>query len=223
MKDRQPSMEELQKQREKMVQFQIKARGVSDPKVLQAMLRVPRHEFVPATYRDDAYEDFPLPIGYGQTISQPYIVAYMTEALELKGGEKVLEIGTGSGYQAAILAEIAGQVYSIEIVEPLCREAAQRLQQLGYTNVSVRCGDGYAGWPEAAPFDAIILTAAPEEIPQPLVDQLAEGGRMILPLGRFSQNLVLLTKQEGKVNKRNLLPVRFVPMTGKAEEKLERK
>ncbi|MDZ7346817.1 MAG: protein-L-isoaspartate(D-aspartate) O-methyltransferase, partial [candidate division KSB1 bacterium] len=208
MKDRQPSMEELQKQREKMVQFQIKARGVSDPKVLQAMLRVPRHEFVPATYRDDAYEDFPLPIGYGQTISQPYIVAYMTEALHLKGGEKVLEIGTGSGYQAAVLAEIAGQVYSIEIVEPLCREAAQRLQQLGYANVSVRCGDGYAGWPEAAPFDAIILTAAPEEIPQPLVEQLGEGGRMILPLGRFSQNLVLLTKQEGKVNKRNLLPVR---------------
>ncbi|MDZ7317327.1 MAG: protein-L-isoaspartate(D-aspartate) O-methyltransferase [candidate division KSB1 bacterium] len=223
MKDRQPSMEELQKQREKMVQFQIKARGVSDPKVLQAMLRVPRHEFVPATYRDDAYEDFPLPIGYGQTISQPYIVAYMTEALHLKGGEKVLEIGTGSGYQAAVLAEIAGQVYSIEIVEPLCREAAQRLQQLGYANVSVRCGDGYAGWPEAAPFDAIILTAAPEEIPQPLVEQLGEGGRMILPLGRFSQNLVLLTKQEGKVNKRNLLPVRFVPMTGKAEDKQERK
>ncbi len=200
-----------------MVERQIESRGIKDPLVLRAMRKVPRHEFVPETYVDEAYNDHPLPIGHGQTISQPYIVAFMTEALALKGGEKVLEIGTGSGYQAAILAEIAAHVYTIEIVEPLCRRAADLLTRLGYENVDVRCGDGYAGWPEQAPFDAVMVTAAPAEIPPRLVEQLAEGGRMVLPLGKYSQMLVLLTKKEGKIEKKNLLPVRFVPMTGGKE------
>ncbi len=208
--------------RRKMVEEQIKARGVDDPLVLTAMIKVPRHHFVPERYRDFAYDDEPLPIGYEQTISQPYIVAYMTEALGLKGGEKVLEIGTGSGYQAAVLAEIAKEVYTIEIVEPLTKKAEEILKKEGYKNVHCRCGDGYLGWPEEAPFDAIIVTAAPPEIPEPLIAQLKEGGRMIVPVGTWSQELVLLVKEKGKIDKKWLIPVRFVPMTGKIQ-KTERK
>ena len=200
-------------QRLKMVETQIRARGIKDPRVLAAMERVPRHEFVPKAYRERAYEDTPLPIGYDQTISQPYIVAYMTAALELKGGEKVLEIGTGSGYQAAILAELGAEVFTFEIVKPLAKEAERRLERLGYRKrIHVRWGDGYKGWPEQAPFDAIIVTAAPPKIPEKLVRELKKGGRMIVPVGSFFQELVLITKEEGKVEKKKLLPVRFVPM-----------
>jgi len=205
--------------REAMVREQIEARGVKDPRVLKAMRTVPRHEFVPEAVRDQAYEDHPLPIGHGQTISQPYIVAYMTEALKLNGREKVIEIGTGSGYQAAILAEIAPQVYSIEIVCPLERFARQNLDRLGFQRVKTQCADGYQGWPEFAPFDAIIVTAAPDHVPQPLVDQLKQGGRLILPVGSFGQELVLITKTQTGIEKQSLLPVRFVPMTGEAERK----
>jgi len=200
------------KERLKMVETQIRARGVKDLRVLAAMERVPRHEFVPEAYRHRAYEDTPLPIGHDQTISQPYIVAYMTETLRLKGGEKVLEIGTGSGYQAAVLAEMGAEVYTIEIVKPLADEAEKRLKRLGYKNVHVKWGDGYKGWPEHAPYDAIIVTAAPPKIPEELVKELKEGGRMIVPVGSFFQELVLITKEKGKVKKKKLLPVRFVPM-----------
>ncbi len=205
--------------RRKMVEEQIKARGIDNPLVLKAMIKVARHHFVPERYRDFAYEDEPLPIGYEQTISQPYIVAYMTEALGLKGGEKVLEIGTGSGYQAAILAEIAKEVYTIEIVEPLAKKAEEILKKEGYKNVHCRCGDGYLGWPEEAPFDAIIVTAAPPEIPEPLIAQLKDGGRMIVPVGTWSQELVFLVKQGSKIDKKWLIPVRFVPMTGEIQRK----
>jgi protein-L-isoaspartate(D-aspartate) O-methyltransferase len=206
--------------REKMVREQIMRRGVTDSLVLAAMKRVPRHEFVPEFLRESAYEDTPLPIGEGQTISQPYIVALMTASLELKGGEKVLEVGTGSGYQAAILAEIADSVYSIEIKESLARGAAERLKRLGYKNVFVRHGDGYFGWPDAAPFDAIIVAAAPEEVPEPLVEQLKEGGRMVIPVGDWDQELLKIRKLEGgKLQKEYIVPVRFVPMTGEAEKR----
>ena len=211
--------DQFDKMRQEMVESQIVSRNVRDPFVLKAMRKVKRHRYVPKTYRLYAYSDEPLPIGYGQTISQPYIVAYMTEALQLKGNETVLEIGTGSGYQAAVLAEIVKKVYTIEIVEPLCEEAESRLIAEGYQNVHCRCGDGYQGWPEKAPFDAIIVTAAPPEIPEPLVRQLKEGGRMVLPVGEGFQELVLVTKKAGKVCKQNLIPVRFVPMTGKAQKK----
>ena len=200
-----------------MVRSQIAARGVRDPRVLEALVQVPRDRFVPPEYRRNAYDDSPLPIGYEQTISQPYIVAYMTEALGLRGDERVLEIGTGSGYQAAVLAEIVPEVWSIEIVEPLGERARATLAELGYDNVHVRIGDGYQGWPEEAPFDAIILTAAPDHVPQPLVDQLAVGGRMILPVGRRHQELALLERTPEGVERRELLPVRFVPMTGEAQ------
>jgi protein-L-isoaspartate(D-aspartate) O-methyltransferase len=213
------SSEAWQKQRENMVNEQIKARGVSDPLVLGAMRKVPRHLFVPASEQRLAYGDHPLPIGKGQTISQPYIVAFMTEQLALKGGEKVLEVGTGSGYQAAVLSLIAGRVFSIEIICPLAESAAERLKKLEYKNVSVRCGDGYQGWPEEKPFDAIIVTAAPGKIPEPLIDQLKPGGRMIIPVGNLSQELILLTKSaDGKVEKKSVLPVRFVPMTGESKK-----
>jgi len=205
--------------RSRMVSVQIEDRGVHDPKVLAAMKKVPRHAFVPAQESQYAYDDNPLPIGYRQTISQPYIVAYMTEALELSGDERVLEIGTGSGYQAAVLAELAESVYTIEIVEPLCQRAQKTLDSLGYKNVFVRCSDGYAGWPEQAPFDAIIITAAPENVPQPLLEQLAIGGRLIAPIGKFLQELVLISKNpDGSTVEKNLIPVRFVPMTGKAQQ-----
>lgn len=205
--------------RQEMVERQIVARGVRDSLVLRAMMKVQRHRYVPESSRRFAYYDEPLPIGYDQTISQPYIVAYMTEALGLKGGEKVLEIGTGSGYQAAVLAEIAEEVYTIEIVEPLAERAKEILEKEGYQNVHCRCGDGYQGWPEAAPFDAIIVTAAPPRVPQPLVDQLKEGGRMIVPVGTWFQELILLTRVKGRVGKKRLIPVRFVPMTGEMQKK----
>ena len=204
--------------RERMVVDQIAARGVRDPKVLAAMRKVPRHLFVPEASAGESYDDHPLPIGHGQTISQPYIVAYMTEALGLHGGETVLEVGTGSGYQTAVLAEIAARVYSIEIVEPLAGEARERLRRLGYGSVLVRAGDGYAGWSEAAPFDAIIVTAAAPRIPEPLKQQLREGGRLVMPLGDEYQELIVLTRHGASFEERRLLPVRFVPMTGKVRQ-----
>jgi protein-L-isoaspartate(D-aspartate) O-methyltransferase len=200
--------------RQKMVETQIKARGVKDPRVLWALDKVDRHLFVPGELQPQAYQDHPLPIGHGQTISQPYIVALMTELLELKGGEKVLEIGTGSGYQAAILAELAKEVYTIEIVEPLASSAEKRLRELGYENVHVRAGDGYLGWPEGAPFDAIMVTAAPDHIPQPLLDQLKEGGCMVVPVGSGFQTLKKIWKRGGKIETKDIAPVIFVPMTG---------
>ena len=200
--------------REKMVESQIKARGVKDPRVLSAMLKVERHLFVPENLGSSAYSDQPLPIGEGQTISQPYIVALMTELLDLNGEEKVLEIGTGSGYQAAILAELAKEVYTIEIVEELASTARERLLKLGYRNITVKAGDGYLGWPEVAPFDAIIVTAAPDHIPAPLLDQLKEGGRMVIPVGMYTQELKKILKRAGKFETTNVIPVLFVPMTG---------
>ena len=204
--------------RERMVAEQIAARGVKDPLTLAAMRRVPRHLFVPEASRGEAYGDHPLPIGHGQTISQPYIVAFMTEALGLRGGESVLEVGTGCGYQAAVLASIAAHVYTIEIVAPLAEEARRRLSALGYANVDVRAGDGYAGWPERAPFDAIIVTAAAPRIPETLKAQLKPGGRLIVPVGDESQELVLVVRQDKGYDERRVLPVRFVPMTGKVRE-----
>ena len=206
-------------ERLRMVADQIAGRDVSDPRVLDAMRSVPRHEFVPPAERAHAYEDRPLPIGFGQTISQPYIVALMTECLKLRGGEKVLEVGTGSGYQAAVLARLAREVYTIEIVPELAKRAADDLARLGFANATVRAGDGYRGWPEHAPFDAIIVTAAPGHVPQPLVDQLAVGGRMVLPVGDFYQELVLVTRDEKGVHQEHLLGVRFVPMTGEAQRR----
>lgn len=203
--------------RKRMVAEQLAAPGrdITNQRVLAVMGKVPRHEFVPERLRRQAYEDYPLPIGHGQTISQPYIVAFMTERLQPKPGQRVLEVGTGSGYQAAVLAELGMEVYTIEIIPELAARAAADLKRLGYTNVLTRTGDGYKGWPEAAPFDAIIVTCAPEHVPKPLVDQLKEGGRMIIPVGPpGNQELYLLRKQGDKVEKRAVLPVRFVPMTG---------
>ena len=205
--------------REKMVKTQIQGRGVQDERVLNVLRAVPRHRFVPSHSRRRAYDDGALPIGEGQTISQPYIVALMTELLHLKGDERVLEIGTGSGYQAAVLAELVDHVYTIEIVEALAKEARGRLDSLGYTNITARFGDGYQGWPEEAPFDAVIVTAAPDHIPQPLVDQLRTGGRMVIPVGRHAQDLMLLVKEEGGIREKDVIPVRFVPMTGEAEKR----
>ena len=208
----------LERLRELMVKNQIVSRGVSDEGVLRAMRKVERHRFVPDQQLSAAYEDHPLPIGYGQTISQPYIVALMTELCDLHGGERVLEIGTGSGYQAAVLAELAREVYSIEIVEPLAKSAALRLKNMGYRNVFVRSGDGYAGWPEKAPFDVIILTASPPKVPQILIDQLKEGGILVAPEGDFHQELVKIEKLAGGVTRRVVTYVRFVPMVhGKGE------
>jgi protein-L-isoaspartate(D-aspartate) O-methyltransferase len=202
--------------RRRMVQEQLLAPGrdITNRAVLEAMGKVPRQEFVPHDLRGEAYDDHPLPIGYDQTISQPYIVAFMTEQLQPRPSDRVLEIGTGSGYQAAVLATLVREVFTIEIVEPLARRAQADLARLGYTNVFVRTGDGHKGWPEAAPFDAIIVTCAPEAVPEPLVAQLAEGGRMIIPVGPLhAQNLYLLRKQGGKVREEAVLAVRFVPMT----------
>jgi protein-L-isoaspartate(D-aspartate) O-methyltransferase len=199
--------------RERMVNEQIIARGVKDKLVIDAMLTVPRHLFVPKSSQTIAYIDSPLPIGKGQTISQPYIVAFMTELLELKGNEKVLEVGTGSGYQAAILGEIVKKVYTIEIICELAQTAEKRLKELGYKNIQVRCGDGYIGWEEYAPFDRIIVTAAPDHIPQPLIKQLKNNGRMVIPVGAFWQELILITKDKnGKIKKSSTIPVRFVPL-----------
>ena len=200
-----------------MVQQQLMARGIHEERVLAAMAKVPREEFVPADERAGAYTDHPLPIGYDQTISQPYIVAFMTEQLHPKPSDRVLEIGTGSGYQAAILAELVAEVYTIELAEPLARNAEATLARLGYKNLHVKVGDGYKGWPENAPFDAIIVTCAPDRVPRPLTDQLKDGGRMIIPVGdRFAQELYLLEKKNGQLKESAVLPVRFVPMTGEA-------
>jgi protein-L-isoaspartate(D-aspartate) O-methyltransferase len=208
----------MDERRERLVK-ELESEGISDEKVLAAMRKTPRHEFVPERYRSEAYNNYPLPIGMGQTISQPFVVAYMTQALKLKGGEKVLEVGTGSGYQAAVLAEIADTVYTIEILEPLARGAEKTLARLGYKNVFVKHGDGYQGWGEYAPFDAIIVTAAPDHIPQPLVDQLKVGGRMVIPIGKRGQRLTLITKDEHGLKQQEDLPVLFVPMTGEAQRK----
>ena len=209
-----------QAERERMVERQIEARGVKDTAVLRAMRQVPRHLFVPVSYAPQAYWDGPLAIGHGQMISQPYIVAFMAEALRLRGDDRVLEIGTGSGYQTAVLAQLARDVFSIEIVKPLAEQAAAKLKELGYANVQVRAGDGYQGWPEHAPYDAILVSAAPDHIPQPLLDQLAVGGRMILPLGKkFSQDLMLIRRTHSGYERTPLLPVAFVPMTGEAQER----
>ena len=202
-----------------MVERQIAARGVKDPRVLEAMRAIPRHLFVPEAEMPHAYEDRPLPIGSGQTISQPYIVAFMTEQLHLTGNETVLEIGTGSGYQMAVLARLARKVYSIEIRPELAKEAAARLKSLGVTNAEVMTGDGYAGWPEHAPFDGILVTAAPERIPPPLLEQLASPGRMVIPVGGFFQELKVFTKEkDGHLSEKDVIPVRFVPMTGEIEK-----
>ncbi len=204
--------------RERMVADQLRARDIKDERVLQAMLKVPRHEFVPPAIVGSAYDDTALPLTLGQTISQPYIVAYMTQALHLQGTERVLEIGTGSGYQAAVLAEIVPEVYTVEILPELLSHAQSILGALGYKNIRFRTGDGYQGWPEFAPFDCIVVTAAPDHIPQPLVDQLKPGGRMIIPVGRFEQDLVLIEKGKSGVTRRSTIPVRFVPMTGRAQQ-----
>ena len=207
--------------RRRMLDEQIVARGVSDPRVLAALLAVPRHELVPPAERSYAYEDRPLPLGEGQTISRPYIVAVMTELLALDGSERVLEVGTGSGYQAAVLSGLVREVYTIEIVPELARRAAADLARLGYANVHVREGDGYRGWPEEAPFDAIVVTAAPDHVPEPLVAQLAVGGRMVVPVGGLIQDLVLVRREADGVRLEHGLGVRFVPMTGEAERRRE--
>ncbi|MFV2072396.1 MAG: protein-L-isoaspartate(D-aspartate) O-methyltransferase [Thermoanaerobaculales bacterium] len=208
--------------RQRMVSEQIEARGVKDPLVLESMREVPRHLFVPANSRDAAYRDSPLPIGDGQTISQPYIVALMTELLEVPAGATVLEIGTGSGYQAAVLAAMGVHVYSIEIRPRLCDQATATLQRLGFENVHVRCGDGYGGWPEQAPFDGIIVTAAPERIPDPFLEQLKVGANLVIPVGDFYQELKVITRGQGGFEERSVIPVRFVPMTGEIERQESR-
>ncbi|MBI4704949.1 MAG: protein-L-isoaspartate(D-aspartate) O-methyltransferase [Deltaproteobacteria bacterium] len=209
--------ERYRQQRERMVQEQLAGRDVVDRRVLEAMRTVPRHRFVPSEQQGEAYDDHPLPIGLGQTISQPYIVALMSQLALVRPGDKVLEIGTGSGYQAAVLAALGAEVYSIEIVEPLARRAAALLAELGYRRVHVRAGDGYLGWPEQAPFDAVLVTAAPPEIPAPLEQQLATGGRLVAPVGRHAQDLVVVTRTASGYQRRTGIPVRFVPMTGRAQ------
>ncbi|MDX9703113.1 MAG: protein-L-isoaspartate(D-aspartate) O-methyltransferase [Candidatus Auribacterota bacterium] len=203
----------------KMVEHQIVRRGITDKKVLNAIRKVPRHLFVPDDMVKHAYTDGPLPIGYNQTISQPYIVALMTELLKLNGTEKILEIGTGSGYQAAILAEIVNEVYSIEIVEPLAKRAQETIKKMGYENVYIKSGDGFHGWPEHAPFDGIIVTAAPREVPAPLIDQLKDNGRLVIPEGEYYQELRVYIKRDGYLEKKDIIPVRFVPMTGYIEQR----
>ncbi|MBL7072035.1 MAG: protein-L-isoaspartate(D-aspartate) O-methyltransferase [Candidatus Omnitrophica bacterium] len=198
--------------RENMVKTQIEARGIKDKRLLTALREVERHKFVPDEMKPFAYNDYPLPIGEGQTISQPYIVALMTELLKLKGSESVLEIGTGSGYQAAILAELCASVYSVEILESLALRSKTLLRELGYQNIEVKYGDGYLGWEEHAPFDAIIVTCAPPQIPQSLIEQLKDGGRMIIPVGEAFQKLELIEKDAEKTITKDIIPVRFVPM-----------
>jgi len=215
------STSEFAAARQKMVQEQLKSRGIHDDRVLAALAKVPREAFVPENMRAQSYADSALPIGHDQTISQPFIVAYMTEQLRLQPTDRVLEIGTGSGYQAAVLAELAKDVYTIEIVEPLAKDASARLAQLGYNNAHAKIGDGFHGWPEVAPFDAIIVTCAPDKVPQPLTQQLKEGGRMIIPVGTgmMDQQLYLLEKKDGELAQRAILPVRFVLMAGEAAKK----
>jgi protein-L-isoaspartate(D-aspartate) O-methyltransferase len=215
-----PRRSSFQIKRDKMVSGSIIPRGVTDKRVLAAMRSVPRHELVPEDVRDRAYEDRPLPIGFDVTISQPYIVAAMTEAAQLEPGERVLEVGTGSGYQAAVLAELGAEVYSIEIIEPLAKRTQADLARLGYgKRVHLRIGDGYRGWPEAAPFDAIIVTAAPAQVPQPLIDQLAVGGRLVIPVGADGeQQLKVITRDAKGTTSETLMDVRFVPMTGESQK-----
>ena len=207
--------------RQRMVERDLKGRDIKDPKILEIMGRVPRHLFVDKSLQNAAYADHPLPIGEGQTISQPYIVAWMTQILQIKPGERVLEVGTGSGYQAAVLAELTDSVFTVEIRPGLSRMAAERLQQLGYNNVQVKAGDGYFGWEENAPFDVIMVTCAANHIPPPLMKQLKENGKLILPLGSttYFQTLTLLTKKNGKTDVQHLLSVSFVPMTGEAQKR----
>ncbi len=209
------------RKRARMVATQLASRDITDQRVLEVMGRIPRHLFVGSAYREQAYEDYPLPIDEGQTISQPYIVALMTQCLGVQRGHKVLEIGTGSGYQAAVLAELTDQVYSIEIRENLAKKAAETLRKLGYENVHVKWGDGYFGWPEESPFDAIIVTCAVNHIPPPLLEQLREGGRLVIPLGStlYFQTLTLISKIEGKPRVKHISGVRFVPMIGEAEKR----
>jgi protein-L-isoaspartate(D-aspartate) O-methyltransferase len=210
--------DEFKDQRRRMVERQIRARGIKNQAVLEAMMKVPRHRFVTAEHVASAYEDHPLPIGQGQTISQPYIVAYMTEAAEISGDEKILEIGTGSGYQAAILGQLAREVYTIEIIPELAERARRTLGELGYKNVRVKTGNGYEGWAEHAPYDGIVVTAAPDEVPKALIDQLAMNGKMVIPVGVGDQEMLIITKTgEGVIEKRTI-PVRFVPMTGKPKK-----
>lgn len=208
------------KARENMVKYQLESRGITDPAVLSAMSKVPREAFVPDSYDDEAYDDNPLPIGEGQTISQPYIVALMTELLAPEQTDKILEVGTGSGYQAAVLAEIVANVYTIEIIEELSERARETCDQLGYKNISFKAGDGFVGWEEYAPFDGIIVTCAPGEVPQPLIDQLADGGHLVIPVGdSYPQVLEVLTRNGDKIETEKITAVSFVPMTGKAQEK----
>ena len=212
--------ESREQERTHMVRRQIEARGVRDARVLEAMRKVPRHRFMPESQRAHAYDDRPLPIAHGQTISQPYIVALMSELADVKPGDTVLEVGTGSGYQAAVLAEMGVKVFSIEIIEPLAKQATATLSELGYGNkVEVRHGDGYAGWPERAPFDAVIVTAAPPKIPKPLKQQLKVGGRLVIPVGKHYQSLIRVTRTKDGFREESVIPVRFVPMTGKAQER----
>ena len=203
--------------RREMVETQLRRRDITSARVLDVLARAPRHKFVPDEAVDGAYEDHPLPIGHGQTISQPYIVALMTQLVAPQPGDRALDIGAGSGYQAAVLAELCKEVYSIEIVEPLARDAAERLRGLGHKNITVRAGDGYQGWKEHAPFDVIVVAAAPDHVPQPLVEQLAPGGRMVLPVGGYPQRLTLIRRdRDGKLHRSTVAPVMFVPMTGEA-------
>src|SRR5437588_5069265 len=215
------STSEFAAERQKMVQEQVKPRDVHDERVLTAMAKVPREEFVPENLRNKSYWDSALPIGHDQTISQPFIVAFMTEQLHPQPTDRVLEIGTGTGYQTAVLAELVKDIYTIEIIEPLAKDASARLARLGYNNAHVKVGDGFQGWPEVAPFDAIIVTCAPDKVPQPLTQQLKEGGRMIIPVGSgiMDQQLYLLEKKNGQLAQRAILPVRFVQMTGEAATK----
>jgi protein-L-isoaspartate(D-aspartate) O-methyltransferase len=213
-----PASADFAVRRDAMVRSQIENRDIRSPRVLAAMREIPRHEFVPEEFQNSAYEDRPLGIGYGQTISQPYIVAFMTEHLAPKPSDRILEVGTGSGYQAAILSKLVAEVYSIEIVPQLAENAAAVLKKLGLANVHTKAGDGYQGWSEHAPFDGIIVTCAPDHVPNPLVQQLKEGGKMIIPVGDLGdQSLYLLEKRGGKIERKAVLPVRFVPMTGKAQ------
>jgi protein-L-isoaspartate(D-aspartate) O-methyltransferase len=211
-----PAQDPFAHERDRMVEEQIEDRGIESEATLRALRSVPRHLFVPANVRSHAYDDRPLPIGFGQTISQPYIVAYMTHLVQPKKGQRVLEVGTGSGYQAAVLSEIVDSVYTIEIIEELAGSARDRLRELDYGNVVVRNADGYHGWPGHAPFDAIVVTAAAEFVPPPLIEQLKDGGRMIIPVGMpfFVQTLMLVQKRDGKITTESLIPVRFVPLTG---------
>ncbi|MEZ4427869.1 MAG: protein-L-isoaspartate(D-aspartate) O-methyltransferase [Nannocystaceae bacterium] len=211
-------MDPLARARDQMVRFQIEDRGVRSPRVLRAMREVPRHRFVPQEYRALSHRDQPLPIGYDVTISQPYIVALMSELADVDPGDRVLEIGTGSGYQAAVLAAMDAEVYTIEIIAPLAEEARALLGEL-YPQVHTRAGDGYRGWPEHAPYQAIVITAAPPEIPEPLKEQLAIGGRMVVPVGSQDQELMVITRTRAGYQTRGVIPVRFVPMTGEAQER----